>query len=160
MSTNIDIRWEQRFSNYRKALKQMTKAIDLIKVDKSFDVDDIKKSDILDIIKEGLIQRFEYTHELALNVIKDYSEYQGNTSIRGSRDSTREGFKMRLITEAEKWMDMIKSRNGTSHTYNKETAEEIVELIINDYYDLFLKFEKVMEQLKTGIKKTIFDNEL
>jgi len=64
---------------------------------------------INEILKEGLIQRFEYTHQLAWNVMKDYADYQGNNKISGSRDATREAFKMGLIADAEGWMDMIKA---------------------------------------------------
>jgi len=60
-----------------------------------------------------LIQSFEFTHELAWNVIKDYSFYQRNPEIRGSRDAVREGFAMGLIAQGEVWMEMIKSKNET-----------------------------------------------
>jgi len=89
-----DLRWEQRFSNYRKALLKLLQAIKYIQ-DNPINVD---SSTIVDeIIKEGIIQRFEYTHELGWNVMKDFAEYQGNFDIKGSRDATREAFKMKLI---------------------------------------------------------------
>lgn len=103
-----------------------------------------------EIIKEGLIQRFEYTHELAWNVMKDYAIYQGNSAIGGSRDATREAFKLQLFTDGHVWMDMIKSRNETSHTYNKELADEIYEKILNQYYPAFLEFKSIMLK-KDGI---------
>lgn len=113
-----------------------------------------------EILKEGLIQRFEYTHQLAWNVMKDYAEYQGNNEIGGSRDATREAFKMRLISDAEGWMDMIKSRNETSHTYNEDTANSIIGKIINHYHLLFLDFNQRMDSLRTGGQKGLFDIEL
>lgn len=73
----------------------------------------------------GLIKAFEFTHELPWNVMKDYFEYQGNTSITGSRDATREAFRRNLIDDGEGWMEMLQSRNKTSHTYNQEVADEI-----------------------------------
>ena len=72
------------------------------------------------MIKEGLIQRFEYTHELAWNVMKDYAVYQGNSNVGGSRDASREAFQMNLVTDGQVWMDMISSRNKTSHTYTRQ----------------------------------------
>ena len=54
------------------------------------------------------------------------------------------------------WMDMIKSRIKTSHTYNEETANEIYQKIISEYYDAFLKFEEVMEGKRTGSQQNIF----
>ncbi len=132
-----DIRWEQRFSNYRKALKNLNKAIEIVKnkyykeIDNdSENIDDEFIYDLEEIIKEGLIQRFEYTYELAWNLMKDYAEYQGETDIKGSRDATRIAFKMNLIKDSETWMDMLMARRSTSHTYNQETAEEIKQKII------------------------------
>ena len=103
-----------------------------------------------EMIKEGLIQRFEYTHELAWNVMKDYAAYQGNANVGGSRDATREAFQLKLISNGKVWMDMIGSRNKTSHTYNEETADEIYSRILNEYYPAFLEFQKNMEAKRSG----------
>ena len=103
-----------------------------------------------EIIKEGLIQRFEYTHELAWNVMKDYAIYQGNTSVGGSRDATREAFQLQLVSDGKVWMEMIGSRNKTSHTYNEETADEIYSQILNAYFPAFLEFQKNMEAKRSG----------
>ncbi len=154
-----DIRWHQRFSNFRRALTKLSKAIDIIKLNRDENADD-ETLEIESVLKEGLIQRFEYTHELAWNVMKDYFEYQGNFSLKGSRDATREAFKMQLLINADVWMDMIKSRNDTSHTYNEETAEEIYLKIINEYHPQFIKFEETMEDLRIGEQGSIFDKEL
>ena len=156
-----DIRWHQRFSNYRKALQKLNKAIEVIKL-KLGDDENTKdeKTAIYEMLKEGLIQRFEYTHELAWNVMKDYAEYQGNNNIKGSRDATREAFKMGLIGDADDWMDMLKSRNDTSHTYNSDTADEISNKIVRIYQPLFIGFEAKMETLRTGTQSEIFDREV
>lgn len=153
-----DIRWEQRFSNYQKAFRKLASAVDVIKenIDGYLSLD----KQLTEILKEGLIQRFEYTHQLAWNVMKDYAEFQGNNEINGSRDATREAFKMGLITNAESWMDMIKSRNETSHTYNEETAEEIIQKIITVYHPLFLDFLRKMYSMKTEDRKDLFGKEL
>jgi nucleotidyltransferase substrate binding protein (TIGR01987 family) len=102
------------------------------------------------MMKEGLIQRFEYTHELAWNVMKDYAAYQGNSTVGGSRDATREAFQLQLIADGSVWMDMISSRNKTSHTYNDETAEEIYRKILDEYYAAFLAFQELMEAKSSG----------
>lgn len=149
-----DIRWEQRFSNYNKALKKLSEAIDYIKKELNKNDLDIKNEDAKDvlgeIIKEGLIQRFEYTYEMAWNVMKDYALYQGNSEIGGSRDAIRFAFSSKLIGNGDLWMDMIKSRIKTTHTYNEETANEIYLKIINEYHSAFLKFQEVMEAKRTG----------
>jgi len=156
-----DIRWEQRFSNYRKAVEKLRQAVKYIKDKFEEEDEDINQAEsVLDeVLKEGLIQRFEYTHELAWNVMKDYAEYQGDASIRGSRDATRAAFKMALVTNGEVWMDMIKSRNETSHTYNEETADEIFLKIIEEYFPAFEKFTIAMEELRTGKQGDLFEME-
>jgi nucleotidyltransferase substrate binding protein (TIGR01987 family) len=154
-----DIRWEQRLSNYRKALRKFVKAVNVVAENVSGG-STASNTAINEILKEGLIQRFEYTHQLAWNVMKDYAEYQGNNEVGGSRDATREAFKIGLISDAEGWMDMIKSRNENSHTYNEETANSIIGKIINQYHPLFLTFNQHMETLRTGRQQGLFDIEL
>ncbi len=149
-----DIRWEQRFSNFVKALHKLSQAVEYIKhnfADEDEPIDDSDSGYVLDeIIKEGLIQRFEYTHELAWNVMKDYATFQGNTNVGGSRDATREAFQLKLISDGKVWMEMIGSRNKTSHTYNEETADEIYSKIMNAYYPAFLEFQTSMEAKRSG----------
>ena len=128
-----DIRWIQRLNNFEKALGQLKKFID--------------KADLNELEQQGLIQAFEFTHELAWNVMKDYFEYQGDTTITGSRDATRTAFQMGLIQNGEGWMEMIKSRNQSTHTYNEATALEIVQKILTLYYGLFLEFKNKMGTL-------------
>ena len=135
---NKDIRWIQRFSNYCKALKQLENAVELS-----------KKRPLSELEKQGFIQAFEYTHELAWKTLKDLLEYQGNKDIYGSRDASRESFKLGLITNGENWMDMINSRNLTSHTYNEDTADEIVKSIENIYFNEFISLKEKLEKLKT-----------
>ncbi len=145
----MDIRWKQRFSNYLKAVEKMEESVRYVKsnyqglgLQTEFSEDE---QVIFELIQEGLIQRFEYTHELAWNVMKDYAEYQGNSSLGGSRDSTREAFKLQLIFDGDLWMDMIASRNKTSHTYNEEIADEIYRKIITAYFPLFESFRVIMQ---------------
>ncbi|WP_221394681.1 nucleotidyltransferase substrate binding protein [Dyadobacter sp. NIV53] len=128
-----DTRWIQRFSNFRKAFGKLNAVAEVVAI-----------HDLSDLEKEGLIQRFEYTHELAWNVMKDFFEFEGNTAIMGSRSATRLAFENGVITDGEGWMDMIRSRNLTSHTYNEATADEIVFKIINIYNGLFRDFEAKM----------------
>lgn len=148
---NQDIRWLQRFSNYKKALRKLEDSVDYVTnhiTKESLDTGEEFGLIQIDLIKQGLIQSFEFTHELAWNVIKDYVHYQGNQSVRGSRDATREGFSMGLIEDGDVWMEMIRSRNQTSHTYDEETADEIFNKIINDYLAAFVSFKEKMEEIK------------
>ena len=131
-----DIRWVQRFSNYRKALVQLGKAVEIVSSLKN-------RGDIDKLMEEGLIQRFEYTHELAWKVMKDYAEYQGISGIVGSRDAIRQTLQAGLIND-ERWMNSILDRNMTSHNYDDDTAQSIATNIINVYYPLFVDYEKLM----------------
>ena len=133
---NPDIRWHQRLENFSKALLQLESAVMLSRQ---------RKLSALE--EQGLIQAFEFTHELAWNAMKDYFYYQGNNEITGSRDASREAFKMGLVKDGEAWMEMIKSRNQSSHTYNQEVADEISEKIIHSYFGLFKDFESKMNSL-------------
>jgi hypothetical protein len=153
----MDVRWEQRFSNYVKAFDKLSQSVDFIRKNVGDDFDDDGIAKVLsEMIQEGLIQRFEYTHELAWNVMKDYAAYQGNPNITGSRDAVREAFKMQLIKDGETWMDMIESRNKTSHTYNEETSNEIFGKILNEYYPVFSDFRKLMEEKQSGNQNNLF----
>jgi nucleotidyltransferase substrate binding protein (TIGR01987 family) len=80
--------------------------------------------------------------------LKDFLEHRGQSDIYGSRDAIRKAFQLNLIDDGENWMDMFASRNKTSHTYNKETAEEICQAVKNVYFALFQQFEKKLNQLK------------
>lgn len=142
MTSDKDIRWEQRFSNFKKALLKLSEAFLLN-----------QKRELSELEKQGLIQTFEYTHELAWKVMQDYLIHQGYTEIRGSRDVTREAFRIELVKDGDKWMEMIKKRNLTSHTYNEEISEEIYQNIIKDFQPLFVEFQKVMESIKVKESK-------
>lgn len=130
-----DIRWKQRFENYKKALKQLQEAVVLH-----------NKKTLSNIERQGFIKAFEFTHELAWKVMKDYFQYQGNNLIMGSRDATRESFQTRMIIDGEGWMDMIKTRNSAVHTYDETIVDEIILKILNTYFKLFIDFEKVMDR--------------
>lgn len=143
-----DIRWIQRFANYRKALFKLSQAVSIVS-DWLYN-----DGDVDDLLKEGLIQRFEYTHELAWKVMKDYAEYQGFTEIRGSRDAFRQALQMGII-DSPNWMNSIADRNLTSHNYDEDVAEEIYETIVNVYYPLFVKFEQTMLPL-SNTEQTLF----
>ncbi len=131
-----DIRWKQRLQNYSAALKTLKDAVELA-----------GKRDLSNLEKQGLIQSFEFTHELAWNLLKDYFQFQGNMEITGSRDAAREAFQKGLISKGDVWMEMIKSRNQTSHTYNQSTADEISQKICQDYTSQFMELEKRMQGL-------------
>jgi len=137
-SDKKDVRWIQRLQNLASAHEQLKSAVALS-----------KKRALSDLEEQGLIQAFEFTHELAWNVMKDYFDYQGGAElITGSRDASREAFNKGLVDEGDVWMEMIKSRNQTSHTYNKKVAKEIVEKICSQYFHALELFFKTMTEIK------------
>jgi nucleotidyltransferase substrate binding protein (TIGR01987 family) len=131
--TDSDVRWIQRFSNFKKALSQLTRFIE--------------KGELNEFEVQGLIQSFEYNYELSWNVIKDFYQAQGEVNIQGSRDAIRLAFNRGLIDEGDTWMKMVKSRTLTSHTYNEDTAQEISEAIISSYYSEFVKLKDQLEKI-------------
>jgi nucleotidyltransferase substrate binding protein (TIGR01987 family) len=133
-----DIRFVQRFNNFLKAFMQLESAISLTKERK-----------LSDLEKQGLIQAFEYCHELAWNVLKDFLQNEeGKSEIYGSKSATREAFRVGLISNGEVWMEMIKDRNQTVHTYNSETSEQIFNNIVKSYFAEFVSFKNKFKKLK------------
>lgn len=135
--TAKDIRWIQRYNNFNKAFAQLKEAVALTEQRK-----------LSKLEEQGLIQAFEYTHELAWNTMKDFLEDRGVKNVYGSRDATREAFKIGLIENGETWMEMIDSRNQTTHTYNQETVAEIVSAVTHSYFAQFEELQTRMKKLK------------
>jgi len=129
-----DIRWIQRFSNLKKALSNLDEAVKLS-----------VERELTKLEKQGLIQSFEYTHELAGSTIRDFYRSKGEVDIQGSRDAFRLAFERGLIEDGQVFMNMIKSRQLSSHTYNEETADDIYQDIVNHY---FCAFQELVERLQ------------
>lgn len=130
-----DIRWKQRLHSYTKALAVFTEAVELA-----------RSRPLSPLEKQGLVQSFEFTQELSWKVLKDFLEYQGAaTGILGSKDAIRRGFAAGLISDGDTWMDMIASRNLASHTYNQETADEILQKCVESYAPQFQQLQKRLE---------------
>ena len=121
-----DIRWLQRFDNYQRALARLREGVELA-----------EQRALSDLEQQGFIQGFKSTHELAWNTLKDFMIWQGVGNIIGSRDATRAAFRIGLVEDGMVWMEMIKSRNLSSHTYREEVANEIAEKILNQYFQAF-----------------------
>lgn len=138
-----DIRWLQRFSNFRKALSQLTSAVE--------QYDDASP----DIIKEGVLQRFEFTHELAWKVMKDYLTHEGYQDVTGSRTASKQAFAVGLLEgDGQVWMDMIESRNRTVHTDDEKILHEEFGKVTKCYAPALVQFESRMLALQSmGVSK-------
>lgn len=131
-----DIRWVQRAESFRSAFSRLQEGVELA-----------QRRELSDLESQGLIQGFEYTHELAWNMLKDFLQAQ-DWKLFGSKDTTRAAFKEGLIENGEAWMEMIRHRNLTTHTYNKETADEVVAAVLETYFAEFEVLLAKMESLK------------
>ncbi|MYB96746.1 nucleotidyltransferase [Candidatus Poribacteria bacterium] len=133
-----EVRWIQRANSFERALERLRAAVKLA-----------EQRELSDLEAQGLIQGFEYTHELAWKTLKNFLEAQGIVNLYGSRDTTRTAFRNGLIENGEVWMDMVDKRNLTSHTYDEEVAAEVVRTIRNTYFAEFEKLLARLQQLKS-----------
>ncbi len=124
MEDRTDIRWQQRFSNFKKALTQLENFIE--------------HGELNVFEKQGLIKAFEYTYELAWKTLQDLLKEKGYLNITGPKPVIEQAFADEYILDGKEWVRMHVSRNLTSHTYNEEIADEIVNDILNSYFQLFL----------------------
>lgn len=130
MPPNPDIRWRQRLQSFRKAFAQLSKAAATA-----------GERELTELEQQGLIQAFEFTHELAWNTMKDFLKSRGTTTrLYGAKDATREAFAQGLIEDGDDWMAMIESRNQTSHAYNEEIADQIASAVLSLYFPAFNEF--------------------
>lgn len=118
---DIDVRWKQRLSNYRKAMSQLTEFMEQPRLNK-FEV-------------QGLIQCFEYTFELAWKTMKDYLEAEG-FAVKSPRQAIQTAFQIELITDGHLWIDALEKRNLMAHTYDENMATTAEKLIREQYYDM------------------------
>ncbi|WP_019895064.1 nucleotidyltransferase substrate binding protein [Hydrogenovibrio halophilus] len=132
--TEQDIRWIQRFDNFKRALKQLDNAV-AIKTQR----------DLSELEQQGMIQAFEYNYELAWNVIKDFYQHQGELNIQGSRDAFRLAFRRGFIHDEAVWFEMIESRALSVNTYDKDTSSKLVDAIEHSYYPVFCRLKHDFE---------------
>ena len=119
---NPDIRWKQRFQNFERAYVLLREALE----------GGPEKLSLLE--KEGVVQRFEYTFELAWKTIKDYLEEGGLViSPVTPRQVLKEAFAAKVITEGQVWINMLDNRNLLSHTYDFSVFEKAVQAVAEHY---------------------------
>jgi nucleotidyltransferase substrate binding protein (TIGR01987 family) len=128
-----DIRWKQRFENFQRAIKLLQEVPEM----------DLSKLSFLE--KEGIIQRFEFTLELAWKTLKDKMEFDGLILDRISPKMVlKEAFQTKYINNIELWLEMIDDRNLLSHTYDFKFFEEIIP-------DIQLKYTPLLSDLYTSL---------
>jgi len=148
MDNNKDIRWKQRFNSFEKAILKIKEVVDNIN-----SIDELS-----DLESEGLIQRFEYTSELAWKVLKDFLESKGYINIKSPNDVLKQSFEDGYINNHDAWRRMNKARNTTSHTYNKGDAREIANEIVNNYYILLDSlYQRLQNELENENQLNLFE---
>lgn len=128
---NQDIRWKQRFANYRLALANLTEGIEISKPS--------------DLEKSGIIQIFEYTFELAWKTMKDYLK-EMEVEVNYPREVIKTAFSYELIEDGDTWIDMLEKRNLMSHTYDKKNAELAYNLIKDEYFEKLKTLEAYLSK--------------
>lgn len=129
-------RWLQRFDNYKRAQAQLDDAVKLM-----------RSRELSALEKQGVIQAFEFTWELAWNLLKDYLNWQDESEITGARDAIRESYKRGLIDNGDIWMFMLQDCNRTSHTYNESTMNDILTGIDKHYQPRLAELRERFEGL-------------
>lgn len=138
-----DIRWQQRFVNFKKALAQLNRFID--------------KGELNEFEEQGLIKAFEYTYELAWKTLQDFLRDKGYDDIAGPKPVIDQAFQDGYI-DGLAWARMHKSRNLTSHTYNEETADEITTAIRAEYVGLLNTITDRLDREQTSRQPSLFND--
>ncbi len=146
--SNEDIRWIQRFNNYRKALARLGEAVALA-----------EERDLSDLEQQGLIQGFEFTFDLAWKTLQDYLRHHKRPNDNGGPNVIIEqALADGIIKGDEVWKAMKKSRDLTSHSYDGETADDIAENILDAYHGLFIQLETRLQLEKINEEKNLFNS--
>ena len=137
MNDGVDImnRFQIKLNNYKNAVSRLHEAIEQENASTRF------------AVRDGAIQRFEFTSELAWKTVREYLLSEGVTDINSPKKVMREAYNNDLIENTEGWLRILDDRNLTSHVYDDEDAEDIYNRIMNEHINLFDKLEKVLDRL-------------
>lgn len=138
-------RWEQKLQSFTKALTRLAHI-----------VNESQRRTLNEFELDSIVQRFEFTHEIAWKLMKSYAEFQGDTTISGSRDACRWAFENHLIPDGHVWMEMIRSRNETSHNYDETVASEVVDRVVQQYYPALLELQQKMTTIAQNTPDDLF----
>ena len=123
-----------KVENLRKAVDRLSEGILELQANES------------SIVRDGVIQRFEFTTELAWKATREYLMDQGFVDINSPKLVMKEAFSFGLITDDNIWIQILNDRNLTSHIYKEEIADEICERIIKTYFQEFKALSKRLKE--------------
>ncbi|MBQ8043259.1 MAG: nucleotidyltransferase substrate binding protein [Clostridia bacterium] len=125
---------DNKYENYSNALLRLKEALEIVEPD--------------EVQIDGIIQRFEFTFELAWKVLKEYLEYIGiNDDVYGPRGVLKAAFAEGLIYDGDTWMKILEATNNMSHRYSYDESRKIYLDIKNTYVTLL---ENLCDKLKRG----------
>lgn len=133
-----DIRWKQRFQNYEKAFKRLSRAVEVV-----------KSAPDDDLLQSGLVQTYEYTFELAWKTLKDYLTLEG-FEVRSPRETIRQAFQSGYIMNGEDWLQALADRNLITHIYDDEIIIRVLSDIFERYFfllqDFYISFKEKADE--------------
>ncbi len=132
MDQQEDIRWIQRYANFHRACQR------LLEVTES----DRFLEDLSELEQEGLVQRFEYTFELAWKVLQDLLIFKGYEFMSGPNGTLKMAFEDGLIADHDEWRRMMKARNKLTHVYDEEEVRAIIKMIFDEYAPVLKKLDE------------------
>lgn len=127
-----EIRWEQRFQNFQKALKKLN---ELVQIEVYSEIE-----------RDSLVKRFEFTLELAWKTLQDLLNFKGYIDVKGPKPVVKQAFKDGLIADDVGWILMLDARNMTSHIYDEEIALEIAREIKMNFFPLLNNLSILLEK--------------
>ena len=128
-------KWHERLAAYKNAIGRLTEVVNLN-----------KQRMLNQFERDSLIKRFKFTYEMAWKLMMSYEKENGITEILGSKDVIRQAFKLPIISNGEAWLEMVDTRNKTSHLYDEEMATDVIDEIIYTYFPLFIELQDTMAQ--------------
>jgi nucleotidyltransferase substrate binding protein (TIGR01987 family) len=139
MNPPADIRWQQRLTNFERALRLLREAM-------------AEGPEALNQLeKEGVIQRFEYCFELAWKTVKDYMEASGIVfDVVMPRQVIKDAFAAKVLNDGATWIAMLDHRNLLSHTYNPVVFEQAVAAIHQRYLPQLEQLHTFLQQEAVG----------
>ncbi|MFA7577810.1 MAG: HI0074 family nucleotidyltransferase substrate-binding subunit [Candidatus Muiribacteriota bacterium] len=127
----VDIRWKQRYDNFNKSFLLLKQSLD------------ISNPDITQ--RAGIIQFFEVTFELGWKTLKDFLLENGFNNINSPRDTIKTAFNAEYIKEGHIWLEALKDRNLSTHTYEEEFASQIEKNIRENYFNIIKDLKEFFE---------------
>lgn len=115
--------------------KEMTYQLNILQKAVDTLIDAIEHDDKSTIYRDGILQRFEYSTELARKTGKKFLEYKWITNISFPKDVFKNLHEMKVIPNITIWIDFIDFRNKISHVYSSYQVEEIYIYIKKNYQE-------------------------